>query len=493
MGNEGEVLIKITGDASSLVAASQQTNQSLESNKIKLSELTPEQKALTQAQTKTSEVTKEASTVAEKHIGHLQGMHRVFHALNEVVPGLGVLMQAAFSPVGAAISMALIVLRLFKEKMSETNEEFRKMEEEAARPATNRMAAWREAIVRAAEGMNHLRQALMDAARGEQTIKESTERTTAAFKEQGQQAATLAEALKEHEIAGLDEMHAAGLLSEEQYAVQRLEIEQRYQAKKLELQERAEMTEILIKKRALEQAEIAQPGLTAAAEGAELKKVAALEDLGSLDKAGVEERKKSTQEALKKWKPGLLIGNPEAIPEAFESIGMQATGQQIAQAANSTGNVNGPDFQRNYSEWAKLKAAAVGADAEWKAFPHEEAKRKVAADRAADEAARAEKAAVGNQDFATGTGREIGEQRSRFDAHHAADQELGGLQQDTSVLQAVARARESVKKDNEALLNAMEHSVGLGAAFLRKVEEHAKTLGDMENRLRHQESRPPPI
>ena len=472
MGNEGEVLIKITGDASSLVAASQQTNQSLESNKIKLSELTPEQKALTQAQTKTSEVTKEASTVAEKHTGHIQGMHRAFHALNEIVPGLGVLMQAAFSPVGAAISMALIVLRLFKEKMSETNEEFRKMEEEAARPATNRMAAWREAIVRAAEGMNHLRQALMDAARGEQTIKEATERTTAAFKEQGQQAATLAEALKEHEIADLDEMHAAGLLSEEQYAVQRLEIEQRYQAKKLELQERAEMTEILIKKRALEQAEIAQPGLTAAAEGAELKKVAALEDLGSLDKAGVEERKKSTQEALK----------------AFED--KYATHLSVIQGE---GPFASEYAQGLHDKWAQLSGSAKGAGAEWKSFPRTEAERKVAADKASDEAARTQKAAVGNQDFVTSTGREIGEQRSRFDAHHAADQELGGLQQDTSVLQAVARARESVKRDNEALLNAMEHSVGLGAAFLKKVEEHAKTLGDMENRLRHQEGRPPPV
>src|ERR1039457_4266047 len=114
MGNEGQFPIQITGDASSLVAASQQTNQALESNKIKLSELTPEQKALTQAQTKTSEVTKEASAVAEKHTGHLQGMHKAFHSLNEIVPGLGALMQAAFSPVGAAISIGVMALRGFE-------------------------------------------------------------------------------------------------------------------------------------------------------------------------------------------------------------------------------------------------------------------------------------------------------------------------------------------------------------------------------------------
>src|ERR1035441_10450079 len=106
MGDEFKFLI--TGDASSIVAASQQTNAALESNKIKLDE---------------------AGTVTEKHTGHLQGMHRAFHALNEVVPGLGVLMQAAFSPVGAAISLGVIALRAFQEHLKAVNEELDKMAE----------------------------------------------------------------------------------------------------------------------------------------------------------------------------------------------------------------------------------------------------------------------------------------------------------------------------------------------------------------------------
>ena len=31
-----------------------------------------------------------AGQQAEKHSGHLRGLHRLFHSLNEVVPGLGV-------------------------------------------------------------------------------------------------------------------------------------------------------------------------------------------------------------------------------------------------------------------------------------------------------------------------------------------------------------------------------------------------------------------
>ena len=443
----------------------------------------------------------EAGKKAGTHGGHLRAMHRVFHALNELVPGLGVLMQAAFSPVGAAVSGALIALRLFHEKMKEVNEEFRKMEEEAARPATNRMAAWREATVQAAEGMNHLHQALSDAERGQETLKESTAKADAAFREQAQAANALADALKDNELARLEEMHAAGLMSEEQYARDRLQIELGFEKKKREIQEMELMREILMRQRNVEQAGMAQPGLTDAAEAAQLRKVKALEDLGSLDKTGVEERRKSTAAALGDFETKIAGGHWWAgtSPELLQQFAGIGTGKSLMEAdrwmraqATSASPYNTSGAER-YMEWDALKTAAMGANAEWKQFPKAEAERKVAADKASDEAARTQKAAVGNQDFVTSTGREIGEQRSRFDAHHAADQELGGLQQDTSVLQAVARARESVKRDNEALLNAMEHSVGLGAAFLKKVEEHAKTLGDMENRLRHQEGRPPPV
>ena len=55
----------------------------------------------------------------------------------------------------------------------------------------------------------------------------------------------------------------------------------------------------------------------------------------------------------------------------------------------------------------------------------------MAADRATDEAARAERAAVGNQEFITATGRDIGDRRSRFDTRHQANQEIGGLESDT--------------------------------------------------------------
>jgi hypothetical protein len=67
----------------------------------------------------------------------------------------------------------------------------------------------------------------------------------------------------------------------------------------------------------------------------------------------------------------------------------------------------------------------------------------VAADRASDEAARAEKAAVGNQVFITETGRDIGDHRSRFDARHRSNEEIVGLDQDTLSRRANAAALKS--------------------------------------------------
>jgi hypothetical protein len=56
---------------------------------------------------------------------------------------------------------------------------------------------------------------------------------------------------------------------------------------------------------------------------------------------------------------------------------------------------------------------------------------------------------------------------------------------------ALATARENVKRDQEAILNALLHATGFTAEALKKIEEHAKTLADHEKRVREVEGRPP--
>ena len=65
---------------------------------------------VTGATSKGAAATQEASKATEKHTVGLHAMHQIFHSLNEIVPGLGAVMQFAFSPVGAAISVAVLAL-----------------------------------------------------------------------------------------------------------------------------------------------------------------------------------------------------------------------------------------------------------------------------------------------------------------------------------------------------------------------------------------------
>ena len=51
----------------------------------------------------TGRKTQEGTKAAEGHAKALHGMGRVFNALNQVVPGLGVAMQAAWTNFNAAL------------------------------------------------------------------------------------------------------------------------------------------------------------------------------------------------------------------------------------------------------------------------------------------------------------------------------------------------------------------------------------------------------
>src|ERR1017187_6240100 len=99
-------------------------------------------------------------------------LHRVFHALNEIVPGLGSLMQVAFLPVGAAISVAVLAIRAFHEHTKKLNEEFKRFEEDAAKPLTNRLELMREEVILDAAAMAQYREKLDEASRSHLTLKD---------------------------------------------------------------------------------------------------------------------------------------------------------------------------------------------------------------------------------------------------------------------------------------------------------------------------------
>ena len=79
MGNEREFKIKITGDAGGITTSAEQGRNAL-----------GQLAATTRESGKAGEAAGEA---VEKHSKHLHGLHQICHTLNEILPGLGALMQ----------------------------------------------------------------------------------------------------------------------------------------------------------------------------------------------------------------------------------------------------------------------------------------------------------------------------------------------------------------------------------------------------------------
>jgi hypothetical protein len=390
----------------------------------------------------------ESAKEVEKHNSHLHVMHKLFHGLNEVVPGLGVLMQAAFSPVGAAISLALMALRAFHEKMKETNAEFKKMEDEAAKPVTHRLEALRDATVNAAVGMAQLDDRLAQAARGEQSLAERTTQALAASKQQAGQASSVAEAMKQSELAGLDVIHSFGLMSEQQYADAKLKIELDYIKAKTKAEEDAAAREIQIKQAALAEATRAQPGLEQEARAAELRKVKAAEDLAALQpRSEIDKSYQDTKAALKAFEDK----HPENA-EFFGRLGLNMTEQQAYVAmANAAYPAQGAPYAftpgtnlmtggEQYKQWAGLKAAANLAELAWKQAPGVEAGRTIAKEEADRAEQRAAKKAEENEDYIIKTQREIGLSSAELTARKEADTRLVALQTGTLTLQNLANS-----------------------------------------------------
>lgn len=468
MSDDRELKFKITGDASGLVGASKQGSQALE--------------GIAQTTKKDAGAQEEAGRATEKHGGHLRGLHRLFHALNEVVPGLGVAMQAAFSPIGAAISLGVMALKLFHEKLKEVNEEFKRLEEEAAKPVLHTMEALREGTVQWAVGMERLRERLDTAARAERSLKESMEETLQFMRAQAEEGAAIADAENKAEMESLEQAHSDGLMSDREYHQQRLELERAYQQKKRELKQQEEMLEILAERRAVEQAEMAQPELTAAAEAAETKKEEALVKLHSgRTRAEVDEEKKNADKALKEFEGAHDNETWRGLIGQFEAIGAGKTKEEAARLAGGNGmSFQEAGFDSYYAEWSRRKEAAQSAQAEWGRQPADQARREVEAERASHTAERAAKRAEENQDFTSRGTHDMERRRGVYDVHASGNAQISA--EEAKVLNAQAHV---IKSTAESRLQNMRALLNLHEQHHRDTLEDRRRIAKLEAQIRN--------
>ena len=380
-----------------------------------------------------------AGEAASGHSKHIEGLHRACHALNQFLPGLGAAMQAVFSPIGAAVSIGVMALEFFREKIKETNEEMKRLEEEAAKPLSERLAAQREGVVSLATSLAGLQDRLGVAARGEVTLKEATEAAVAAANAQHAEAQALGAAQQANDLARLEMWHAAGLSSEQEFGRRRLEIEQRFREKKRQLEEEAEAAEFMIRRRAQGLAEADQPGLTAAAEEAHGKAARAAVNLASFEqeKPAVEKRREDTAKALREfeakhpeWARGFARVGPEVDAGAAATATMRSENLSQRSAPSS----------EDYTVWVKLQAAQKAAEQAFQAIPRQETERKLAAESAARESERADRKAEENAQAAAEGKKDLERRRDLMDARHEANQQLTGTERDTVRVQELAKS-----------------------------------------------------
>lgn len=352
-----------------------------------------------------------AAKSATTHVVSLEKLQRVFGALNEVIPGLGVLMQAAFSPIGAAISLAVMALSIFRGKMAEFNEECKRLEEQAARPLTNRMEAIRERTVNAATSMAALKDRLTEASRAEITLKDSTDQAIAAAGRQTAAAKSLADATKTNDLAAIELYHKAGLMSEQQFADRKLAIELDFQRKKRQSEQDALMRDILIKRRSLEQAKDQQPELEKKAEASLSAAVKAQEDLDAMpSRDEVKSRKESARKALQDFEGKL----PKATQNLFNRVG-------VGGSLNDVDGVSYIGYEPQFSEWNRLQVADSLAQKEDRQYSDLRMRRELAKRRTATRADLEAKRLEENAAFIPATTRELAEQQDIFRETKAAN------------------------------------------------------------------------
>jgi hypothetical protein len=404
--------------------------------------------AVSQGMEDISKKTTVAGESGRKAEGHFGALHRLFHSLNEFLPGLGTLMQAAFNPIGATISIAVMALGAFHEKMKALNEEFKKHEEEVAKPYTRAIEATRQGMVDAAKAAAQFRDRLADAARDEQVLQHAMEDTIARCKAEALAHQELDDALKSVELANLALSHKQGLLTDEQYYIEKLAIEETYAERKRAIEAEAAREEILAHKAVLEAQKAAQPQLEEDAKAAAKR---AAQARVALDKMPSEEdvrgRRDETAKALKEFETTKMFegGYQELIPD-FIRVGSQATNAGAREALFASGKfpqVGIPGLSTGIDEaaeawksWSHLTTSARQAEVAFQRRPRQQAEHETALAAAEHDQAVKERRAEQNREQITENERADNLRQDLYEQQKRRTQELNRLSRETAGMQA---------------------------------------------------------
>ena len=228
--------------------------------------------------------------------------------------------------------------------------------------------------------------------------------------------------------------HTAGLLSEQQYAAEKLKIAMDAADKKRKLEEDEIQAEINVRKAAAEEAKKALPGMHAATETAMGKSITANTNV-EVARNGLEIAKENTKtaaEALKKWEEEHKKSYWGGLLPSFQDTGTGGTaagaagkiitpGQRLALVAAGTYESTLKDITKQFDQWVKLQTNAKGTAADQKKEYGNVAKAETYATEASAAFTRKEDAEEAENTLVTKTAEDVKKKEAELAAKKKAD------------------------------------------------------------------------
>lgn len=397
------------------------------------------------------QITGDASSAVSEHakFGAATGrstseVKKLLNVFLREFPLAGVLAKAAFSPVGAVLTGAIILFRSVKQHIAEVNAELDKLGEDAAKPLVRTLDLQRAALVDNAAALETLRWKLEQAARGERSLAEVQAEAIEVMRRYQQRAEELRGADEANELQRLELKHKLGLVAVQQYEREKLRIAQEYADKKRALDEEQMLAEIMLRRASLEDAETNQQSLAAAAEAAVNKQVDAERDLAELRefKASTRERTTQAEAQLKEFEARYA-----KEVKAFERVGWQATTEQAHGALWESGKFSVaqmPGIMERFARWSQLRGQIEAGKLVDQRAVEQEIEKRIAAERAGRASAAAEGKATAGEEFVTKSRRELKQQETELVLRREQNAKLKAIDEENRRLKEAALIGEPV-------------------------------------------------
>ena len=504
MGDEREFKIKITADASSAVAGAKQTSEALQGTKIKLSELTPEQKSYTEAVEAGGKASQDTEKNLEGHTEKLQflgvktgELRKLTRDLSSEFPIAGMAARLMINPIVAGLTLAIMTFGAAKKALDDWDA---RLEASAQRNASKDflpgIEAKKVALDQAAASTAEFATALGNIGAAEDKFKTSVSQAIDKLHEFTNAQAEVNSAGEAKELAEVDLKQKSGKLDEVGAIKQRGAIRERYRKMQDDLKTKGEQDEIKLQETELEHDKQTQPTLSQAAADArkrrdELKarRAQAEKDLekgkekaGEYDKDVEDAAKEVTEVEAAQQERGIQFGmGSHGVGNALTQANETLAQAQASRAAQGRFNQTNRALIKSLDEGKLPEAEGMASVADTRAKSNAERINEL------ERTLPAKKDVLGIREQGRAVAGGLKDQTTEIETGTQIAGEVQRLEKEVAELKAqIVQSAASGRGVNPAALDVLK-------ALEESDEKMIKELRSQEQRIRRMEAKPPPV